>query len=64
MSKVFKEYFNVGSARYCISYHDGKKMHADGSKMFDIRLFNNGKSRDKFIRDLVKDGYTNEKEDI
>ena len=55
--KTYYQTDNVGSAKYTISYHDGKKKNKDGSDFFGIKIFKNKKERDSFINDLLKDGY-------
>ena len=60
MSKEGKRYYQqdrVGSAKYTISYHDGKKKHKDGSDFFDIQTFKNKKDLAKFVNTLHKGGY-------
>ena len=43
--------YNVGKAKYLLSYYTGKK-HKDGSNFFDIAIFKNKKKLNKFIEDL------------
>ena len=60
VSEGKKRYYQqdrVGSAKYTISYHDGKKKHKDGSDFFDIRIFRNKKDLAKFVNTLSKSGY-------
>ena len=55
-----KEYYtmqNVGKCKYVVNYHDGVKLHKDGSKFFDINIFSNKKYLKKFINDLKKNNY-------
>lgn len=56
--KLYKERNNIGSAKYVVSFHDGIKLHTDGSKFYDIRIFKNKIKKNTFIKELVKDGYT------
>lgn len=44
--------YNVGKAKYVVSYHDGVKKHKDGSKFFDIAIFKNKKKMKEFINKL------------
>ena len=64
--KRYYQQDRVGSAKYSISYHDGKKKHKDGSDFFDIQTFKNKKDLAKFVNTLHKGGYVygfNESED-
>ena len=64
--KRYYQQDRVGSAKYTISYHDGKKKHKDGSDFFDIQTFRNKKDLAKFVNTLHKGGYVygfNESED-
>ena len=55
--KRYYQQDRVGSAKYTISYHDGKKKHNDGSDFFDIQTFKNKKDLAKFVNTLHKGGY-------
>jgi hypothetical protein len=55
--KTLNQSFNVGSAKYIVNFHDGKKKHQDGSKFFDIRIFKNKKHKDAFVKELIKNNY-------
>ena len=55
--KRYYQQDRVGSAKYTISYHDGKKKHKDGSDFFDIKTFRNKKDLAKFVNTLSKSGY-------
>lgn len=55
--KRYYQQDRVGSAKYTISYHDGKKKHKDGSDFFDIQTFKNKKDLAKFVNTLHKGGY-------
>ena len=57
MVKQLKTIENVGRAKYVVNYHDGNKSHGDGSPFFDIAIFSNKKSRDKFVNELLSQGY-------
>jgi len=43
--------YNVGKAKYLLSYYTGKK-HTDGSKFFDIKIFKNKKKLNEFLKEL------------
>ncbi|SVD32957.1 uncharacterized protein METZ01_LOCUS385811, partial [marine metagenome] len=58
--KTFRQTDNVGKAKYTISYHDGKKKHKDGSDFFDMEIFKNKPSLEKFKKDLKRKGYKEE----
>lgn len=49
--------FNVGKCKYSINYYDGIQTHKDGSKFYDIRIFSNKIKANKFIKELLKQGY-------
>jgi len=55
--KRYYQQDKVGSSKYTISYHDGKKKHDDGSDFFDIQTFKNKKDLAKFVNALHKSGY-------
>ena len=55
--KRYYQQDRVGSAKYTISYHDGKKKHKDGSDFFDIQTFKHKKDLAKFVNTLHKGGY-------
>lgn len=55
--KKYKLNFNIGKAKYVISYHDGVKTHNDGSPFFDMAIFGNIKKFTMFERQLLADGY-------
>ena len=55
--KRYYQQDRVGSAKYTISYHDGKQKHKDGSDFFGIQTFKNKKDLAKFVNTLHKGGY-------
>jgi len=55
--KRYYQQNKVGSAKYTISYHDGKQKHKDGSDFFGIQTFKNKKDLAKFVNTLHKGGY-------
>ena len=55
--KRYYQQDRVGSAKYTISYHDGKQKHKDGSDFFGIQTFKNKKDLAKFVNALHKSGY-------
>lgn len=57
MKKIFYEMENVGKAKYTVNYHDGTKTHEDGSPFFDIRVFSDRRTKDRFVFDLRRQGY-------
>jgi len=44
--------YNIGKAKYVVSYYDGIKKHRDGSEFWDIKIFNNKKEMSKFIKNI------------
>jgi len=56
--KLYDLQYNVGKAKYVVSYHDGKTKNRDGSPFWGIRLFGNIKKRDAFIKDLKSQNYS------
>jgi len=58
--KKFTINFNIGHAKYLVSYYDGIKKHKDGSEFFDIRIFSNKKKLVIFTSNLSKQGYIGE----
>ena len=55
--KTFYEMNNVGRAKYTVNAHDGIQTHKDGSPFFDIAIFKNKRDRDKYVNQLISDGY-------
>jgi hypothetical protein len=55
--KIFNVRYNIGKARYVISYHDGIKTHNDGSRFYDLCIFKNKKNLNKYITFLKSTGY-------
>ena len=60
--KRFSVQYNVGTAKYVVSYHKGgaDNKHKDGSDFFDIKLFNNKKEFEQFKKQLLSEGYLEE----
>ena len=56
--KQFNIMYNIGKCKYVVNYHDGIKTHPDGSPFFDIAIFKNKPSLNKFIGELIKGGPT------
>lgn len=57
MKKAFVVQYNIGRAKYAVSYHNGEKTHPDGSPFYDIALFRNMKKLNEFTRQLTEQGY-------
>jgi len=55
--KTYYQMSNVGTVKYLINFHDGKKKEKDGSPFYDIRTFKNKKDLENFKKELVKKGY-------
>lgn len=49
-----KEHQNVGSAKYVVSYSEGKKKHKDGSEFYDVAIFKSKRAKNQFITALNK----------
>lgn len=62
--KEFYQMDNVGSAKYTINFHDGKKTHKDGSPFYDMKIFKNKKDLYDFVGELIKQGYVYDKSPI
>lgn len=45
--------YNVGKAKYLVSYSDGTKKHKDGSEFFDIEIFKSKKAMNEFLKKLL-----------
>jgi len=56
-AKCYRLQYRIGRARYVVSYHDGRKRHADGSPFYDLRIFANNRVCTQFVRALQADGY-------
>lgn len=56
--KNFYIQYGVGKAKYVINFHNGVSKHKDGSDFYDIRIFKNKDSLEKFRQHLLKTGYT------
>ena len=55
--KMYRVTNNIGKSKYVVSYHDGEKLHNDGSPFFDIAIFSNKKKLSVFVDGLLKSGY-------
>jgi hypothetical protein len=55
--KTFYTLDNVGTSKYSVRFHDGHSKNKDGSPFFDLRIFKNKVKMNKFIKDLIKEGY-------
>lgn len=47
----------IGKCRYVVNFHDGIKTHADGSELFDVRIFSNKRKVTQFVTELRRAGY-------
>ena len=56
--KIFRTKNNIGKAKYTVSSHDGIQTHKDGSPFFGIAIFSNKVKFNKHIKELIKNGYT------
>lgn len=55
--KQYNITYNVGKVKYLVSFHDGEKKHKDGSNFYDIACFSNKKKLNKFVSELMNEGY-------
>jgi hypothetical protein len=55
--KTFYIQYNIGKAKYVVSFHDGIKKNKDNSDFFDIKLFRNKIKLNTFVRELQAQGY-------
>ena len=55
--RTFNVKFNVGKAKYLVSYHDGIKTHKDGSPFYDGAIFSNKKKLNARVKRLIAKGY-------
>jgi putative NIF3 family GTP cyclohydrolase 1 type 2 len=55
--KLYYIQFNIGKAKYVISYHNGIDKHKDGSNFYGIRIFHNKKKLADFEKQLLNSGY-------
>ena len=55
--KQYNITYNVGKVKYLVSFHDGEKKHKDGSNFYDIACFSNKKKLNKFVAELLNEGY-------
>lgn len=55
--KLYHIQHNIGRAKYVVNYHDGVKVHRDGSEFYDCNVFSNKKVADKFIKSIISCGY-------
>jgi len=49
--------YNVGKAKYLVSFHDGIKKHNDGSDFYDVKIFKNKIKLNQFIKELTSLNY-------
>ena len=57
IKKLFYVQYNIGTVKYVVNFHDGKKTHRDGSKFYDIRTFKNKEKLSQFEEYLINQGY-------
>ena len=56
--KTYYVMSNIGRSRYVVNYHDGEKVHKDGSRFFDVSTYSNKRDCDRFVAWLKKEGYS------
>lgn len=57
VKRQFYELENVGTARYTVNMYDGAQTHNDGSPFYGTRIFGNKRAKDRFVRELTRQGY-------
>ena len=57
--KVYNIQYNIGRCKYVVNYYNGVKTHEDGSKFFDIAIFNAKVKMNAFIKKLESENYIN-----
>lgn len=62
VGKVYYEMYMGGKIRYTVNFHDGEKVHGDGSPFYDVRIFKNKVKKAEFVSQLVANGYNKEGE--
>ena len=55
--KRYSIQYNIGKAKYVVSFHDGEKKHNDGGDFFGIRIFSNKIKMSCFVNYLNSQGY-------
>jgi len=55
--KTYHTQYRVGEVKYLVNFHNGQKVHQDGSEFFDIRTFRNKHKLAAFINTLKQQGY-------
>lgn len=56
LGRKFYTQDNIGNVKYTVSYMDGT-FHRDGSPFYGIKTFKSKTARDKFVNELIKQGY-------
>ena len=56
-AKEYEIQYNVGKARYVVTYCTGENRHNDGSLACDIKILNNRVECNRFERELKNNGY-------
>jgi hypothetical protein len=57
MKKLYYGQYNVGNAKYIVTFVDETHLHKDGSLQYGIKTFTNKQLFNQFIIALHKDGY-------
>ena len=55
--KNFYIHYNIGKSKYVVNYHNGERLHSDGSPFYDIEIFKNKVLLGSFIKELLTSGY-------
>jgi len=55
--KKYNIQYNIGRAKYCVNICDGVAKYFDGSEFWGICIFKNKLKMNKYIKELITDGY-------
>ena len=55
--KNFYIQYNIGKSKYVVNFHNGERLHSDGSPFYDIKIFKNKVLLGSFIKELLNSGY-------
>lgn len=55
--KMFTVMYDVGKIKYLVSFHDGIKVHKDGSPFYDVKIIKNKRDLKLFTNALLANGY-------
>ena len=59
MNKYYYYMPSIGRSKHVVSFHDGVKKHKDGGEFMDIKIFKSKVKARIFVKELVKQGFYN-----